>query len=233
MKFDWRVELPQLILIGGMFLVAAMTWSMVPDRIPVHWNFEGEVDRYGGRFEALLLVPLMTLAIYALLLFLPRIDPGHGNYSTFARTYAVIRCSIVAFMCVVYGAIQLSALGHPVSINAVIPFAVGVLFVFLGNVMGKIRPNWFVGIRTPWTLSSKASWNKTHRLGGRLFILMGLTIAASGLIRSNWAWIVMLVVVFAGVFSMIIYSWLVWRNDPDRISPAGTSPDQGQAQSAE
>jgi len=224
MKINYRVELPQLLLITGMFVVAAVTWSVVPDRIPVHWNLAGEVDRYGGKFEALLVIPLMTLALYLALYFAPRIDPGYANYQRFAKTYAVIRIAIVAFMSIVYGTMQLSAIGHQVSINTVIPFAVGVLFVVLGNMMGKIRPNWFVGIRTPWTLSSKASWNKTHRVGGWLFILMGLSIAASGLIRTAWAYVVMAIVVASALVWMIVYSYLVWRDDPDRIPPAGTSP---------
>jgi len=224
MKSNYRLELPQILLIAGMFIVAALTWSMVPDKIPVHWNLAGEVDRYGGKFEALLGIPLITLALYLLLLFLPRIDPGHANYQMFATCYAVIRCGILAFMSIVYGVIQLSANGHPVSINTVIPFAVGILFVVLGNVMGKIRPNWFVGIRTPWTLSSKVSWNKTHRASGWLFILMGLTIVAAGLIRAMWAYIGMLIVVVAAMVWMVVYSYLVWRADPDRIPPAGTSP---------
>ncbi|MCH9656959.1 MAG: SdpI family protein [Planctomycetes bacterium] len=227
MKFNYRTEIPQLLLIVGMFIMAAFTWSTAPDLIPIHWNLAGEVDDYGGKFEALLGIPLITLAVYFLLLFVPRIDPGYMNYQKFASTYTIIRCSIIAFMSIIYGVIQLTILGHPISVNAIIPFAVGILFVVLGNFMGKIRPNWFVGIRTPWTLSSKASWNKTHRASGWLFILMGLSITAAGLIRSQWAYLGMFAVIVICFFWMVFYSYLVWRNDPDRIPPAGTTPGPG------
>ncbi|WP_298863890.1 SdpI family protein [uncultured Gimesia sp.] len=227
MKFNYRTEIPQLLLIVGMFIMAAFTWSSAPDQIPVHWNLSGEVDRYGGKFEGLSGLPLITLALYFLLLFIPRIDPGHANYERFANTYAIIRCTIIAFMSIIYGIIQLAIAGHPVNVNAVIPLTVGILFFVLGNFMGKIRPNWFVGIRTPWTLSSKASWNKTHRVGGWLFILMGLSIAASGLIRAKWAYIGMCTIVVANLVWMVYYSNLIWRNDPDRIPPAGTTPGPG------
>ncbi len=227
MKFDYRTEIPQLLLILGMLIIAAFTWSTAPDLIPIHWNLAGEVDGYGGKFEALLGIPLITLAVYLLLLFVPRIDPGYMNYQKFANTYTIIRCSIIAFMSVIYGVIQLTILRRPISVNAIIPFAVGILFVVLGNFMGKIRPNWFVGIRTPWTLSSKASWNKTHRVSGWLFILMGLSITAAGFFRSKWAYFGMFAVIVICLFWMVFYSYLVWRNDPDRIPPAGTTPGPG------
>ncbi len=99
-----------------------------------------------------------------------------------------------------------------------------VLFGILGNFMGKIRPNWFIGVRTPWTLSSKMSWNKTHRLAGWLFILMALLMLAAGLIRTNWMLITMLTVDVLCIAWMIVYSYLVYRRDPDRIPPAGVSP---------
>jgi len=224
MKFNMRIELPQLILVAAMFLLAAISWSLVPERIPVHWNFAGEVDRYGGKFEALLGIPLVTLVVYLLMLFLPRVDPGKPNYERFLSTYTVIRCVIVVFMCFVYGMLLLTAYGYAVSVSTVVPLAVGGLFIVLGNLMGKIRPNWFVGIRTPWTLSSKLSWNKTHRVGGWLFILMGLAIAGSGLIGNRWAFIGMGVIVVASLIWMIVYSYLVWKDDPDHIPPAGTRP---------
>ena len=94
--------------------------------------------------------------------------------------------------------------------------------------MGKIRPNWFVGIRTPWTLSSELSWTKTHRLGGRLFVLVGIAPLASGFVGSTRGLLFGLAVVTGCVLWLLLYSYLVWRTDPEKISPSGTSPDDGE-----
>ena len=97
------------------------------------------------------------------------------------------------------------------------------LFIVLGNFLGKIRPNWFVGVRTPWTLSSKLSWDKTHRLAGWLFMLMGvLFFPVRAVSKRRGSLIAMLVIDALCVVWMIVYSYLVYRNDPQRTPPAGT-----------
>ncbi|MEX0979400.1 MAG: SdpI family protein [Pirellulales bacterium] len=224
MILNLRAELVQLALIALMFIVAAVIWSYVPDRIPVHWNIRGEVDGYGGRFVGLLLLPLTTLGLYALLLLLPRLDPGYANYRAFAGAYNLIRISLVVFMAALYGVTVLAALGQPVDVGTVVTLGVGGLLVVLGNVMGKIRPNWFVGVRTPWTLSSKLSWNKTHRLAGWMFIVMGVLIALTGMLRSDWFLFVTLGISAAGGLWLVVYSYLVYRGDPAPVPPSGTSP---------
>jgi immunity protein, SdpI family len=223
MPTTWKRELPQLVVVAGLFMTAALSWSHAPDRIPVHWNVAGEVDRYGGKFEGLLLVPLMALGLYLLLLFLPRLDPGYVNYQKFATPYLVIRWSLLVFLSVIYGATLMSAFGRPVDIGAIVPCAVGLLFIVLGNFMGKIRPNWFVGVRTPWTLSSKLSWAKTHRLAGRLFVVMGLLFFVLAFVHKTWLVATLISVMVGCVVWMVVYSYLIWRNDPDRVPPAGTT----------
>jgi uncharacterized membrane protein len=207
-----------------MWSVAAAAWRFAPDRLPVHWNLAGEVDRYGGKVEGLLLLPLLVTALYPLLLLLPRIDPGRANYATFADVYTLIRLSITAMLAFVYACILLASFGYHVDMGLLIPLAVGILFCILGNVMGKIRPNWFVGVRTPWTLSSRDSWNKTHRLAGRLFVVLGCTFAAYGFLQTVWMLTAVIALGVAMLLWIVIYSYLVWRHDPNRVCPAGTSP---------
>jgi uncharacterized membrane protein len=124
-------------------------------------------------------IPLVALGLYALMLVLPWFDPGRRNYASFAKPYALLRTAIVLFLGVLYAGTLVAAHGRTINMMAFIMPALGVMFLVMGNVMGKIRPNWFVGIRTPWTLSSKQSWNKTHRLGGRLFMALGLMFIAA------------------------------------------------------
>lgn len=117
MKLSWRIELAQLVVVAAMFVVAAVLWSHAPERIPVHWNLQGEVDRYGGKFEGLLLVPLITLGLYLLLLVVPRFDPGYANYRRFATAYTVIRCALIAVITVIYAILLMSTFGYTVNIS--------------------------------------------------------------------------------------------------------------------
>jgi len=223
-KTNWRIELPLLLLIAAMLAGAIAVWPTAPARIPVHWNFDGSVDGYGGKIEGLLGIPLLALAIYLLTRCLPRIDPGRANYARFGGAYTAIRVSLVVLMAVLYGVILSSVLNHPIDVSRVVPVAVGALFVLIGSVLGKVRPNWFVGIRTPWTMSSKISWVRTHRLGGWLFIALGMLFAATGAFKLGSFGVVVIGAVFAVVAILFVYSYVVWKADPEKQPPAGTQP---------
>jgi len=224
MKIAWKIEVPQWIILGAMFGAAALAWPQAPDRIPVHWNINGQVDRYGGRFEGLLVMPLVALGIYVLMLLLPRIDPGRANYARFRGAYNAIRIAMVAFFGVFDLLVRKSALNGGVGVGRVAPLAIGVMMIFLGAMLGKIRPNWFVGIRTPWTLSSKVAWVRTHRAGGWLFMLVGLATVLVSFVSARVSFWVLIVGIAAGTIGLVVYSYLLWRQDPDKIPPAGTLP---------
>ena len=100
----------------------------------------------------------------------------------------------------------------------------GGLFVVLGNLLGKVRPNWFVGIRTPWTLSSKLAWDRTHRAGGWVFVLLGVLTMATAVLHAGWALRVLGVAGVASLLGLVVYSYVLWRRDPEKTPPAGTQP---------
>lgn len=227
MPTNFRTELPQLALIATMFAVAAFAWSVAPDRLPVHWNAAGEVDRYAGKFQGLLLLPLTTLGLYLLFLVLPRIDPGRINYAGFSKVYLVLRYAVLLFFVAFYGLTLFETFVGQVSFLAFVSVLSGILFVVVGNLMGKVRPNWFVGARTPWTLSSKRSWTRTNRLGGRMLVVAGLALVGTGVLDEFWAYILVLGLFVAGVLFLIPYSYVVWRTDPEKQPPSGTRPDDG------
>jgi uncharacterized membrane protein len=224
MRTSWRSEWPQWLLIAGMFALAAESWRGAPHLIPVHWGLSGNVDRYGNRFEGLLAIPLLTLGIHLLMRFLPRLDPGRANYESFASVYATLRVLVVVVMAALYGLTHLWLRGVHVRIEVWVPLIVGALFVVIGNLLGKVRPNWFVGIRTPWTLSSKTSWTGTHRAGRWVFIVMGAMMMACAVVRSVWAVWTMGLVGGTGVLGLVVYSYVLWRGDPEKSPPAGTLP---------
>lgn len=224
MKLTWRSELAMWLLLAGMLVLAAVSWSGAPDRIPVHWNLHHQVDRYGGKFEGLLGIPLTALAVYLLLLLVPRIDPGRANYAAFQGAFTVMRLTLVVFMAAIYSVMHLWMRGIEVSMGTVVPLLMGSLFIVIGNLMGKLRPNWFVGIRTPWTLSSKDAWVRSHRVGGWVFIATGLVFMVAGVLQTPWSLVTAVATMLVGIAGVIVYSYFVWRADPDKVPPAGTTP---------
>jgi uncharacterized membrane protein len=224
MKWSIKNELGSLSVIAAMLLASAVSWSRAPERLPVHWNLGGEVDRWGGRTEALLALPAIALGVYLLLLLLPRLDPGRANYQRFAGAYRLLRLGVLLLLAVIHAIVLAPIYGITPHVNRVLPFAGGLLLVLTGATMGKLRPNWFVGIRTPWTLSSKLSWTRTHRLGGWLFIGAGLLAMAASVAVPHRGTAVLVGGVLVVAAVAIVYSYLVWRTDPDRLAPAGTSP---------
>lgn len=207
-----------------MFLAATLAWPRVPVRVPVHWGINGEVDRYGGRFEGVWLVPLLALGSYLLLRFLPQLDPGRANYAHFSGPYRLLRLATLLVLAGLYVTTLLAAVGREADMARVVPLLVGGHLLVLGSIMGKLRPTWFVGIRTPWSLSSARSWGKTNRLGGRIFIGIGLLMVGGGLLdlpTVAFGGIVAIVVATAG---LVVYSYVVWREDQGAVPPTGRWP---------
>ena len=148
---------------------------------------------------------------YLLLKVLPSIDPRRANYPRFAGAYRLVRLITVLFLLGVHAVVLMTGLGIPVAVDRVIGLGLGLMLIIMGNVMGQVRPNFFFGIRTPWTLSSEAVWRKTHRAGGWLFILAGLAIATTAFLPPSWTVPVILTSVIGITMGTTVYSYLLWR----------------------
>jgi uncharacterized membrane protein len=205
-------------MIGAMFALVAVSWSAAPDRIPVHWNWAGEPDRFGGRFEGLLGLPLAAAGVYALLLFLPRLDPRRKNYDAFAGPFAIIRTVVVGLLLGLDAVTLLWIRGERAHLDGLVAAEVGIALLLLGNYLPKVKSNWFVGVRTPWTLSSEASWRQTHRLAGWLFTIGGILTVVTALARPDLAQSVMIGTLIAAGGTSIVYSYFAWKNDPARAA---------------
>lgn len=223
-RMSWRTELPQLLVIAAMFVAAIATLPTAPDRIPLGWDARGDVTRTADPLTGLLLVPTLAAVAYVLMALLPRVDPGRANYATFSSTYNVIRLALVLFLGAVYLLIHLALRGARVDPSLLVQLGVAVVLFVIGNVIGKVRPNWFVGVRTPWTLSSKTTWVRTHRLAGPVMIVTAFAFAASAVIRAPIALTAAVIIGVGGTLLLIVYSYLVWREAPDKIAPSGTLP---------
>ena len=205
-KINWKKEIPSFILITILFASAFILYPSLPDQIPLHWNINGEIDRYGSKLFGTFLMPVMTLFIAVLMLYIPFIDPKKRNYEKFKNVYTTIRLSFVLFMSFIYGITMAASLGYPVDISFIVPFAVSLLFILLGNYMGKVRQNWFVGFRFPWTLDNEEVWNKTHRFGGKLMVGAGLIGVISSFLPAPFNFIIFMIGVFGSVVATILYS---------------------------
>jgi len=221
MKFNWRAEALNLFLMAAMFIASAVAWPQAPDQIPVHWGITGEVDRYGGKLEGLFLLPVLTVGLYLLLFFLPRIDPKRANYEKFADVYRIIRTLLVVFMAALHGIVIAMTFGSTIDVGMSVMVMVGLLLAVLGNYFGKLKPTWFVGIRTPWTLTSELSWIKTHRLGGKFFVGFGLLLALAGIVGQEWLFLVVMGAFLLSIIYLVIYSYQVWKSDPNRTNGFG------------
>ncbi|MEI6665988.1 MAG: SdpI family protein [Chloroflexota bacterium] len=222
--WSWRVEWPHLLVLAAMFAAAAWAWPQATPPIPIHWDLHGQPNGYGGRFEGLLLVPLLASGVYLLLLLLPRIDPARANYESFAGPFRVIRLAITIALGAMQAFVISVALGSTENPGRWVPVGVGLLLIVIGNVMGKVRPNYFVGVRTPWTLASARSWEATNRLGGRVFVVGGVGLAIAGYL-GNAPLLIALGIAAAASFVWLMWvSYREWRDDPDRIPATGTRP---------
>ena len=143
----------------------ALIWNKLPEQLPMHWNIKGEIDNYGSKW----IFPIMNILIYLLMRFAPLIDPWKRNYNKFENSYYTIRLLMLLFFSIVFTAIILTGTGVHVRIEKIIVPSMLVLFMLIGNYMAKLRFNWFIGIRTPWTMSNEEIWRKTHYFGGKLW----------------------------------------------------------------
>ncbi len=201
------------------YLCLAIAWAaglaalaFLPNPAPIHWNAAGEVDGYGSPLLAALLLPAILSAIVVLTPLLPRLDPRGAAYASFEGAYMLIMNAIVLFLTGVQLLTLGYALGLPVSVAESLMVGVGLLLAVIGNELGRVQPNYFVGIRTPWTLAHPEVWRRTHRVGGRAFAALGVAIALTGLLLPPAA---ATVVVLGGTLGLVVflfgYSYWQWR----------------------
>ena len=213
-----RREWLQILILALPFCVAAALWNKLPDPMPNHWGINGQVDGYASKPVAALLLPCINLAFTALMLVLPRIDPKFARYdeetkASLRRTFAAMRLAVTLYLSFLALVVVVTPLYPAIRIPTVIGSGAGLLLMVLGNLMTKLRPNWFFGIRTRWTLESRDIWIKTHRLGGRLMMAGGVCILIFGLLLPMKLFVICVLLPAAAVMSIvpIVYSYIIWN----------------------
>ncbi|MDD5624003.1 MAG: SdpI family protein [Candidatus Peribacteraceae bacterium] len=202
----------QLLILLGMFLAAALLYRVLPEQIPTHWNFMGQVDQYSGKVFGTFLLPSVALVLSLLFPLFQRIDPKRENYAAFAHAWEVFQLALVGFMAYIF-AVQMYTSLHPeasVLVGRFVMFGIGVLLILMGNYMGKIRQNFFVGLRTPWTIADPEVWGKSQRFGGWCFVLGGLAIIVVSILWVAVPALLISIFVFV-VFLPMVYSYMLFR----------------------
>jgi len=208
-----KTELLPILLLVITVIASFYFYSRFPDQVPIHWNFKGEVDNWGSRAVGAFLIPGVIAGMYLLFLFLPYLDPKKDRYKQFRKVYHFFKAFLILFMAFIYFLTGFSALGYDVKVGVWIPVLVGLLFILMGNYMSKIKSNWFIGIRTPWTLSSEEVWNKTHRAGGKVFIVAGILMAILPflpLVFQKFGFIFIICFILLGTIG---YSYVLYRKE--------------------
>jgi uncharacterized membrane protein len=202
---------PMVLLAGLVF--AAVVYPSLPARIPTHWGMDGEVDGWSDKMPGAFLPLLIGFAVWLLLLGLRRIDPRNRNYESFDGTFWILLNVLALFFTALTVVTLGSALGWPIDVDRMILAGVALLFLVLGNYMPRLRSNFWMGIRTPWTLSSDRVWNDTHRVGGvTMRIGAIITLLALPFRPEIRMAIAIFGLVLAG-FVPAVYSYFAWKRE--------------------
>jgi len=210
-KIQWKKEILAIVLIMLQFIVVAVLLKGLPSTVPLHWNIEGNIDRYGEKFF-LFMLPAISLILYTILLFLPLLDPKKFALNIPPEPiFRIIRYSLIILHWVLLAVILGITTGRKIPAPQIIFGSVSLFLVIVGNFMGKVRQNRFVGFRLPWTLNNEVVWNKTNRFAGKCLVAGGLIsfclILVLPIKEAGYAFISLIAVasLIPIVYSLVIY----------------------------
>lgn len=194
------------------WMVAIGVYGVMPERMATHWDAQGMANGYSGKVFGLFLMPVIMVGIQLLCILIPRIDPLKENSKAFKRQFDGFALLIVVFMAYLYGVTLVWNFGMRFGMNAALASAFGLLFYGIGSLLKGVKRNWFIGIRTPWTLSSDKVWDQTHKVGSVVFKIIG-AFALFGALFPRYAIAFMLVPALVGAIGIVIYSYGVFQKE--------------------
>lgn len=214
MTFNLKREWLSLAAIVAMFVISLLIYPYLPDVIPTHWNIEGQADDFAPKSIGAWALPVLSIVIYGILYIAPFFDPKRTSLERSADTYIIIRTVTMLFFLFMHGLTLYSTLQSDQSLSTTwMTVGMGLLFIVLGNFMPRMKPSWIAGIRTPWTLSSETVWTKTHRMGGRMFVMGGIVVCLTAFLPIVAGTIVMIVALIFATITPVAYSYWLWRQE--------------------
>ena len=203
-----------LLMILGATLAGLLLWNRLPEQMASHWNVNDQVDGYTSKFWGVFLMPVITLGMFLLFILIPNIDPLKANIAKFRDTFNLFITFIIGFMVYVHALTLLWNLGYTnLGIGKAMLPVMGLLFIVIGSLLRKAKRNWFIGIRTPWTLSSDRVWDETHRLGSILFMISGVLAVIGGFFGGMIAFWMLFVPLMGSTIFLVIYSYILYQKE--------------------
>ena len=187
-------------------LIGLLLWNKLPDQIPSHWDINGEVDAWSSKAFAVFFFPALLLGIHWLCVLASSADPKSKNYHPKMLRLVLWICPVSSL--VLNSLVYCVALGYELNVEIVMPLLVGLMFIIVGNLLPKCRQSYTMGIKLPWTLHNEENWNKTHRFGGKLWVIGGIITMATAFLGSFWILLSVLIVMVA---APTIYSYCLYR----------------------
>lgn len=201
------------------FVLTASAWFFLPGQIPIHWSASGEVDTWGDRAN-ILWIAALPLAMALFLRLIPRIDPRRDAYRRHAEAWESLSLVLCLGLMALGWVTVAAGMGLAIASGTLIKLVLGLLLAGLGNSLGRLKPNWFFGIRTPWTLASEESWRLTHRRGGFVFVGLGLLFLGTAFLPPSPALNITIgTILTLSMLYLLAYSWWAWRRESR--SPTG------------
>ncbi len=211
-----KLALLEAALVIAPFVTLAVIWNELPARVPIHWNLHGEIDGWASKTIGLLITPLISLAAVGLLhvvsWFDPKLRRNLEKADRMNKVLQILRLAFAAFFDAILFVQLAAAFGYTIASARVMDVCVLVLFVILGNYLPNLRPNYFIGIRTPWTLENAETWRATHRLGGRLMFYGALLLfILESFVSPSTSGILLMIFALLLVAWALLYSWHHYR----------------------
>ena len=207
-----KSEIIILVIIILSFAVGIYLYPQMPERMASHWNAQDQVDGYMSRFWGLFLMPIMSVGLWALFVLIPKIDPLKENIERFRKYFDGFMVLMIAFLFYIYLLTASWNVGIRFNMGRLIMPALGILFYYIGILLEHTKRNWFIGIRTPWTLSSEVVWDKTHKKGGKLFKIAG-GLALLGFAFPRQSIFFVIVPIILAVIYILIYSYWEYQRE--------------------
>ncbi len=189
-------------------IIAFSIYSILPDSVPTHWNAAGVADGWGSSWEGAFLFPLMMIGVLLIFVIIPKITVFDKNFKSFEKQYWILAFVIQMFFFLFYIMTLLPNFGYDFNFSQILALPMAMLFISIGILLPSFKRNFFVGIRTPWTLADDKVWKKTHKLSGKLFILAGFASLVSIPFPEVIIWVIVISVLIAGVCSMLYSLYL-------------------------
>lgn len=206
-----RLILTSIIMLIPM-VVGLLLWNRLPELVPSHWGIDGQVDSWSSKAFAVFGFPGLLLAIHWVCVLVSSADPGSKNYHPKMLTLVLWICPVLSL--VLSTLVYATALGCGLNVEIIMPILVGLMFIIVGNLLPKCRRSYTLGIKLPWTLASEENWNKTHRVGGKTWVIGGVFTLATAFLGSFWLLLAVLVVM-VGVPTVYSY-WYYSKFEKDQ-----------------